>query len=228
MVLFIHEVMKRGCRREGYGTIVAGGANACTLHYVFNDQPLNDGDMVLVDAGGEYNYYSADITRTWPVSGKFTETQKRVYSKLLEAQKDLVAMVKPGLVIKQHMDEAISRLTDIMLDEKLLKGGKSDLIEKQEYRKYFPHGLGHFLGLDVHDAGDYLKNGKSRELEPGMVITVEPGLYVPHDDDTAPEGLRGLGIRIEDDIVVTESGHHVLTYEAPKEIDELEAIIGSA
>ncbi|NQZ02277.1 MAG: aminopeptidase P family protein [Bdellovibrionales bacterium] len=226
--LFIHEVMKRGCGREGYGTIVAGGANACTLHYVFNDQPLNEGEMVLVDAGGEYQYYSADITRTWPISGKFSETQKRVYSKLLEAQKDLVAMVKPGLVIKAHMDEAISRLTDIMLDEKLLKGEKADIIEKQEYRKYFPHGLGHYLGLDVHDAGPYLKGGNSRELEAGMVVTVEPGIYVPHDDDSAPEELRGLGIRIEDDVVVTETGHHVLTYEAPKEVDELESIIGSA
>ncbi|MEM7646753.1 MAG: aminopeptidase P family protein, partial [Pseudomonadota bacterium] len=226
--LFIHEVMKRGCSREGYGTIVAGGANACTLHYVFNDQSLNDGEMVLVDAGGEYNYYSADITRTWPISGKFSEAQKRVYGKMLDAQKALVAMVKPGLVIKEHMDEAISRLTDIMLDEKLLKGEKADIIEKQDYRKYFPHGLGHYLGLDVHDAGAYLNEGKSRALETGMVITVEPGIYVPHDDESAPEELRGLGIRIEDDIVVTDSGHHVLTNEAPKEVDELEAIIGSA
>jgi Xaa-Pro aminopeptidase len=225
---FIFEVMKRGCAREGYGTIVAGGKNACTLHYVFNDEPLHDGDLLLVDAGGEYNYYSADITRTWPVNGKYSDTQKRLYGKMLIAQKELVSMIKPGLTPKDHMDHSISMLVDIMLDEKLLKGDKEDLIEKQSYRKYYPHGLGHFLGLDVHDAGLAVKDGKSRPLEPGMVITCEPGLYIPKDDEEAPAELRGIGIRIEDDVVVTESGHQVLTHEAPKEIDEIESLVGSA
>ena len=185
--------MKRGCAREGYGTIIAGGKNACTLHYVFNDEPLHDGDLLLVDAGGEFNYYSADITRTWPVNGKYSDTQKRLYQKMLGAQKELVAMIKPGLTPKEHMDHSIKLLVDIMLDEKLLKGNKDDIIEKQEYRKYYPHGLGHFLGLDVHDAGAAMKKGKSRPLEAGMVITCEPGLYIPHDDESAPEELRGIG-----------------------------------
>lgn len=226
--LFIYEVMKRGCAREGYGSIVAGGKNACTLHYVFNDEILKDGDLLLVDAGGEYKYYSADITRTWPVNGKFNDAQKRVYQKVLDLQKKMVDVVKPGLVIKDHQQMAIEGLVDIMLDEKLLKGSKEQLIENNDFRKYYPHGLGHFLGMDVHDAGAYEVSGISRFYEEGMGLTVEPGLYVPHDDESAPEELRGMGIRIEDDIVVTASGSDNLTAGAPKEISELEDIVGTS
>lgn len=225
--LFVYEVMKRGCAREGYGSIVAGGKNACTLHYVFNDEPLNSGDLLLVDAGGEYQFYSADITRTWPVSGKFSEPQKRIYKKLLDLQKRMVDMVKPGVILKDHQNSAIEGLVDIMLDEKLLKGDKKQIIEKNEFRKYYPHGLGHFLGMDVHDAGAYEVNAQSRPFEEGMFITVEPGLYIPYNDESAPKELRGIGIRIEDDILVTALGNENLTKEAPKEIEELEGLVGT-
>ncbi len=226
--LFIYEVMRRGCAREGYGSIVAGGKNACTLHYIFNDEVLKEGDLVLVDAGGEYKYYSADITRTWPVSGKFSSAQKRVYQKVLDLQKSLIDVMKPGLVIKDHQQMAIEGLVDIMLDEKLLSGSKEQLIENNDFRKYYPHGLGHFLGMDVHDAGAYEVGGTSRPYEEGMGVTVEPGLYIPHGDESAPAELRGMGIRIEDDIVVTVDGVENLTVAAPKEINELEDLVGSA
>lgn len=225
--LFVYEVMKHGCAREGYGSIVAGGKNACTLHYVFNDEPLNSGDLLLVDAGGEYQFYSADITRTWPVSGKFSAPQRRLYKKLLDLQKRMVEMVKPGVILKDHQNAAIEGLVDIMLDEKLLKGDKKQIIEKNEFRKYYPHGLGHFLGMDVHDAGAYELNSKSRPFEEGMFITVEPGIYIPYNDDSAPAELRGIGIRIEDDILVTANGNENLTIEAPKEIEELEGLVGT-
>lgn len=226
--LFIYEVMKRGCAREGYGSIVAGGKNACTLHYVFNDETLKDGELILVDAGGEYKYYSADITRTWPISGKFSSAQKRVYQKLLNLQKNLIDVIKPGLVIKNHQQMAIEGLVDIMVDEKLLSGPKDQLIENNEFRKYYPHGLGHFLGMDVHDAGAYEIGGSSRPYEEGMGVTVEPGIYIPHNDETAPKELRGMGIRIEDDVIVTVDGVDNLTIGAPKEISELEELVGSA
>jgi Xaa-Pro aminopeptidase len=225
--LFIYEVMKRGCAREGYGSIVAAGKNACTLHYVFNDESLKAGDLLLVDAGGEYNYYSADITRTWPISGKFSEPQKRLYSRVLDLQKRMIEMIRPGLIIKDHQNAAIEGLVDIMLEEKLLKGDKKQIIEKSEFRKYYPHGLGHFLGLDVHDAGAYEIDGKSRPYEAGMFVTVEPGIYIPHDDESAPKELRGIGIRIEDDVLVTDSGVDVLTKDALKEVAELEAAVGT-
>lgn len=225
--LFIYEVMKRGCAREGYGSIVAGGKNACTLHYVFNDEILKDGDLLLVDAGGEYNYYSADITRTWPINGKFSDPQKRIYQKVLDLQKKMVSVIKPGLVIADHQKMAIEGLVDIMIDERLLSGSREQNIESNEFRKYYPHGLGHYLGMDVHDAGAYEISGVSRCYEQGMGITVEPGIYIPHDDQTAPEELRGIGIRIEDDIIVTSEGVDILTKGAPKEISEMEDLVGS-
>ncbi|MCB0408493.1 MAG: aminopeptidase P N-terminal domain-containing protein [Bdellovibrionales bacterium] len=226
--LFIYEIMKHGCAREGYGSIVAGGKNACTLHYIFNDETLRDGDLLLVDAGGEYNYYSADITRAWPVSGKFTPAQKRIYQKVLDLQKSLVASIQPGVILKDHQAKAVEGLTDIMIDEKLLKGNRAELIKENAFRKYYPHGLGHYLGLDVHDAGAYELDGQSRPYEKGMVVTVEPGIYIPHNDETAPMELRGIGIRIEDDILVTNEGIENLTIKTPKEVAELEDLVGSS
>ncbi|MCB0340880.1 MAG: aminopeptidase P N-terminal domain-containing protein [Pseudobdellovibrionaceae bacterium] len=224
--LFIKEIMERGAAREGYGTIVAGGNNATTLHYVFNDQPLKDGEIMLIDAGAEYHYYSGDITRSYPVSGKFNGAQKRVYQKVLDVQKRMVAMVKPGVTLKQLQETARNELIDVMIDEKLLKGSKDQIVEEKSYLAFYPHGVSHWLGMDVHDAGAYEVNGESRQLEPGFCITVEPGLYVPAHLDNVPEELKGIGIRIEDNIVVTEDGHGNLTDRAPKEVDELEAIIG--
>lgn len=224
---FVYEVMKRGAAREGYGTIVAGGASATTLHYVFNDQTLKSGDLMLVDAGGEYDFYTGDITRTYPVSGKFTEPQKRVYQKVLNIQKMIIDMVKPGLRFDELQNATIDSLVEVMLEEGLLKGAKEELIESGEYRKYYPHGVSHWLGMDVHDAGMIEIGGEPRGLEPGMAFTVEPGLYIPFDDQTAPPDLRGIGIRIEDNILVTADGHDNMTAGAVKEVDEMEALIGS-
>lgn len=224
--VFIKEIMERGCAREGYGSILAGGVNATTLHYTFNDQELKDGDMFLIDAGGEYNYYTADITRGYPVNGKFTADQKRVYQKVLDIQKNLVAAVKPGQTREGLQKMTIESLTEVMIDEGLLRGKKADLIENKDYLKYYMHGVSHWLGIDVHDAGATAKNGEPRPIEPGFCLTIEPGLYIPIDDEKAPKALRGFGLRIEDDILVTASGQENLTQACPKEVDELEAIIG--
>lgn len=224
--LFIKAIMERGCAREGYGGIFATGNNATTLHYVFNDQTLKDGDMFLIDAGGEYNYYSADITRTYPVNGKFNTAQKRLYSKMLDLQKSLVAQVKPGVTREGLQERAIDRVTEIMIEEKLLKGDKAKLIAEKAFLKYYMHGIGHWLGLDVHDAGLTQMRGEPRPIEAGFCLTIEPGIYISANQTDVPDELRGVGIRIEDDILVTESGNEVLTASCPKEIDELEAVIG--
>lgn len=221
---FLQQIMQEGCAREGYQGIFAGGAGATTLHYTFNDQTLLDGDLVLVDAGGEYHYYSADITRTFPINRKFSPAQKRIYQKVLDVQKDIIQMVKPGLPLRQLQSAAVEMLTGIMIDEGLLRGSVGDRIADASYRKYYPHGIGHWLGLDVHDAGQTEVQGESRKLEAGMVLTVEPGLYIPPQDSEAPSELRGLGIRIEDDILVQNSGPEILTSLAPKEIDEIEGL----
>jgi Xaa-Pro aminopeptidase len=225
---FVYEIMKRGSAREGYGSIVAGGSNATTLHYVFNDQPLHPNDLVLVDAGGEFDFYTGDITRTYPVSGKFSPTQKRLYSKVLNLQKDLIKMVRPGLPFNQLQEKTIEGLVDVMLDEGLVKGNKKEIIEKGDFRAYYPHGVSHWLGMDVHDAGMTELNGEPRRLEPGMAFTIEPGLYIPAGDQKAPAELRGIGIRIEDNILVTAEGCENMTAAAIKEVDELEGTIGTA
>ncbi|MCB0366094.1 MAG: aminopeptidase P N-terminal domain-containing protein [Bdellovibrionaceae bacterium] len=224
---FVYEIMKRGAAREGYGTIVAGGASATTLHYVFNDQNLRAEDLVLIDAGGEYDFYTGDITRTFPVGGKFSAPQKRIYQKVLDLQKQIIDMVKPGLQFSYLQDRTIDGLVDIMIDEGLVSGKKTEIIEKGDYRAYYPHGVSHWLGMDVHDAGMVEVNGEPRVLEPGMAFTVEPGLYIPVDDPKAPTELRGIGIRIEDNILVTPEGRENMTAGAPKEVDELESLIGT-
>jgi Xaa-Pro aminopeptidase len=216
----------QGADREGYNSIVASGDAATTLHYIFNDQPCKEGDLLLIDAGAEYQYYTGDITRTFPVSGKFTPVQKRVYQMVLDLQKQLIADVKPGNLFRSMQERTVEYLTDAMIDLKLLSGTRSELIEKLAYKKYYPHGVGHWLGLDVHDTGLHLLNGEPRRLEPGMAFTIEPGIYIPQDDLSAPEELRGIGIRIEDNVVVTATGCENLTVAAPKEIDDLEALIG--
>lgn len=223
---FLRAMMIRGAAREGYGAIVATGGNGTTLHYVFNDAQTKDGDMLLIDAGAEYNYFSGDITRTYPVNGKFSSAQKRVYGKVLAIQKGLIEMVKPGVTRDEIQKRTIDQLTTVMIEEGLLKGNKADLIEKKAYLKYYMHGVGHWLGMDVHDAGVTEINGEPRPLEEGFVLTIEPGLYVPSNDEEAPSELRGMAIRIEDNILVTKDGHENMTIMCPKEIDELEAIIG--
>lgn len=226
---FLYQIMKSGAARVGYNSIVAGGANACTLHYVFNDQPLKDGDLLLVDAGGEYNYFTSDITRTYPVNGRFTKAQAEIYQAVLDVQKKVIAAVRPGLPFNDLQDLGTQLLTEAMLELGLLTGRKEDIIAANLQKKYYPHGIGHFLGMDVHDAGLYLdRKGKRREIEPGMVFTVEPGIYIPWNDESAAEKYRGIGVRIEDNILVTNGGIDILTKDCPKEIADIEKVMARA
>ena len=207
----------------GYNSIVAGGANACVLHYITNREELRDGDLLLIDAGAEFQYYTVDITRTFPVNGTFSEPQRRVYQWVLDAQLAAIDEARPGRPYKAMHDAAVRILTEGMLDLGLLEGEIDTLIEEEAFKKYYMHGTGHWLGLDVHDVGVYARHGESRLLEPGMLVTVEPGLYIAADDEDAPEELRGIGIRIEDDVLVTDGDPDVLTGAAPKTIEDVEA-----
>jgi Xaa-Pro aminopeptidase len=214
---------KRGGAGPGYATIVGAGENATILHYIENRCAIADGDLVLVDAGCEYDHYTADITRTWPANGRFTPPQRRIYELVLETQKSAIAMVKPGATLEEIHDHCVRKLTEGMIDLGLLAGTADERIEDKTFRKFYMHGTSHWLGLDVHDVGAYTRDGKARPLEPGMVITVEPGLYIASDAPDVPAELRGIGVRIEDDVVVTATGHDVLTAACPKEIEALEA-----
>ncbi len=221
-----HHFYSHGAAREGYNYIVASGHAATTLHYNFNDQVCKDGDLLLIDAGAEYNYFTGDITRTFPVNGKFTDEQARVYQAVLDVQKKIMDFVKPGIVFKEMHDMATSLLTDAMLELGLLSGRKDDLIEALQHKKYYPHGVGHWLGMDVHDAGLYYRKGEPRPLEPGMCFTIEPGLYIPADDTSVPSKYRGIGVRIEDNVVVTSHGCDNMTVSVPKEIADIEKVVG--
>ena len=223
--LFISEIMKRGATREAYTGIFASGQNACTLHYIKNNRVMQDGELFLVDAGGEYNHYSSDITRTFPVNGKFSKDQKRIYTKLLSAQKKLINLLKPGIFFQDIQKKAISLLSEIMHEEGLLSLSSKNIIEKKEYKKYFPHFIGHPLGLDAHDS--FLFKTKNFPLSENCVLTIEPGLYLPASDLTLRPELRGMGIRIEDDILITSKEPVVLSRSVPKEIEEIEEIVGS-
>jgi Xaa-Pro aminopeptidase len=215
---------KGGSTGAAYGNIVAGGENACILHYVTNDQPLADGDLLLVDAGAEWEYYASDVTRTFPVNGRFSDTQRALYEVVLAAQRAGIATIRPGANAPEVHRAALEVLVDGLLDLGLLEGDRAAVIEEGAYQRFFMHKTGHWLGLDVHDCGAYFDSGEPRPFEPGMVQTVEPGLYVAPDDETVDERWRGIGIRIEDDVVVTESGHEVLTAGVPTAIDEVEAV----
>nr|BFD65226.1 Xaa-Pro aminopeptidase [Bdellovibrio sp. HAGR004] len=223
-----HNFYMRGSAREGYNYIVASGNAATTLHYNFNDQVCQDGDLLLIDAGAEFNYYTGDITRTYPVNGKFTDEQARVYEGVLKVQKQICDFVKPGIVFKDLHDMGTSLLTDLMLDLGLLSGRKDDLIQALAQKKYYPHGIGHWLGMDVHDAGLYFKKGEPRPIEANMCFTIEPGIYIPADDTSAPQKYRGIGIRIEDNLRVTSTGSENMTSSVPKEIADIEKVVGKA
>lgn len=225
--VLIHAMMRRGSSREAYNSIVASGNSATTLHYVFNDQTCKNGDLLLIDAAAEYNYYASDITRTFPVNGRFSEVQKALYKEVLRIQKFLIEQVRPGVSFRFMRGEAVCQMAQLMLDLGLFTGTLETLVSSEGYKRYYPHGVGHWLGMDVHDVGTYYMDGDSRVLEPGMVFTVEPGLYIPADDGKAPTEYLGIGIRIEDNILVTEEGHRVLTAKAPKEIHDLEGIVGT-
>ncbi len=223
--ILFNEFFSRNAHREGYFSIIAAGSNATILHYRDNNSASKDGDLLLIDAGAEKNYFTADITRTYPMNGKFSAAQKDVYSRVLKVQTHLISMVKPGLRYEELQEVARRLLTQELLEMGFLKGTVEQNIQSMAYRKYYPHNIGHLLGMDVHDVGLYKINGQSRLLEAGMVITVEPGLYIPVDDDTVPKEYRGIGVRIEDDVLVTSAGHEVMTILAPKDINEIEAVM---
>ena len=219
----LHEFNRHCARFPSYNSIVAGGNNACILHYTENDRPLNDGDLVLIDAGCEFAMYAGDITRTFPVNGKFSQPQREIYELVLKAQKRAIELLIPGNSIKQANDEVICIKTQGLVDLGILKGDVDTLIEQQAYRQFYMHGLGHWLGLDVHDVGSYGQD-KQRILEIGMVITVEPGIYISEDADV-PEQYKGIGVRIEDNLLMTEYGNKILTAAAPKEIADIENLM---
>mgnify|MGYP000538220768 FL=1 len=224
----LHTFTRHGCQAPAYGSIVGSGANACILHYGENDRCMQDGDLVLIDAGGELDHYAADITRTFPVNGRFSAPQKDLYEVVLAAQLAAIASVRPGASWQAPHDAAVRVLTQGLVDHGLLQGSVDGLIESNAFRRFYMHRTGHWLGMDVHDVGDYQLDGQWRPLVDGMVLTVEPGLYVSPDDETVAAHWRGIGIRIEDDVAVTAQGHHVLSAQAPKAVAEIEALVGSA
>ena len=213
-----------GGRGWGYYPIVAAGENATVLHYNDNCAKVRDGDLVLIDAGAESDLYTADVTRTWPASGRFTAPQRAAYQLVLDAADACIAATKPGVTIDGLHDQAVRILTEGMVGLGLLKGDADALIKESAFRRYYMHRTSHWLGLDVHDVGNYrTPDGQPRPLEPGMVFTIEPGLYIAADDDRAPPEFRGIGIRIEDDILVTPQGHESLTREIPRTVADVEA-----
>jgi len=218
----------QGASGVAYNSIIGGGENATILHYVENNRPLKDGDLLLVDAGAEYNGYAADITRTFPVNGRYSKAQREVYDVVLDVQIQCIEATKTGNTVKGRNELSIELLTEGMKKLGLLKGKTKDLIKKKSYMKYYMHGVGHYLGMDVHDAGRYFTDQtakNSRPFAPGMVLTVEPGLYIPPDDKSASSKYRGIGIRIEDDVLVTSEGNLNLTSKVPKGADEIEALM---
>ena len=214
-----------GARRNGYQCIVGSGPNACILHYRENTRRMEDGDLLLVDAGAEYGYYTGDITRTYPVNGKFSPEQKAVYEVVLDVQKRAILQARAGNTITAVHEFTLRALTEGMLSLDLLTGGLEENLEKENYQKYYMHRTSHWLGMDVHDAGRYKSADGWRVLEPGMVLTIEPGLYIsPQDEHTR---FAGIGVRIEDDVLVTAAGPQVLSAACPKEAAQLEEIVGS-
>lgn len=216
---------KNGAAAPAYSSIVGGGANATVLHYINNDATLRDGDLLLVDAGAEYLGYASDITRTFPINGRFTRAQREIYDLVLEAQLACIEMARPGTRMEDIHKRSVEVLTAGMIRLGLLKGDPEELIKEEKYKQFYMHTVGHFLGMDVHDVGRYHIDGESRRLEPGMIITVEPGLYIAQETKEIPEKYLGIGVRIEDDVLVTENGPRVLSSKAPKQPEEIEELM---
>lgn len=221
----VYEFIRNGCRSVAYDPIVGGGENACILHYTSNNKPLCSGDLVLIDAGGEYGYYAADITRTFPINGQFSPEQKSIYELVLKAQRAGIAAIKPGLAWNAVQQIIVRILTEGLCELGLLQGSLDELIAQEAYKPFYMHNSGHWLGLDVHDAGSYKINGEWRPLQAGMVLTVEPGLYISENTPGVDKRWWNIGVRIEDDVLVTQTGHDVLTAALPVEIDEIEALM---
>ncbi len=216
---------RNGSPRAGYPPIVASGANATVLHYVTNNRRVEEGDLLLIDAGTEYGYFTGDITRTYPVGGSFTQDQAAVYQIVLDAQMEAIKAVRPGATFIEPHDRAVRVLTEGMVRLGLLEGEVDKLIEEESYKKFYMHRTSHWLGMDVHDAGPYKVADEWRRLEPGMVLTIEPGLYIAEDLTDVDPRYRGIGVRIEDDVLVTADGNEVLSARVPKTIDEIEGLM---
>src|SRR5438067_6217712 len=220
----LHEFRRNGAQFPAYSPIVAAGAHSCVLHYIANDARMSDGDLLLIDAGCEVDGYASDITRTFPVNGHFSGPQRAVYDLVLDAQRAAIDKVRAGNGWNEPHDAAVRLLAQGMLDLKLLSGSLDEVLEKETYKRFYMHRTGHWLGLDVHDAGEYKRQGNWRRLAPGMALTVEPGLYIRAADDV-PARLRDIGVRIEDDVVVSVGECEVITAEAPKLVDDIEALM---
>jgi len=223
-----HEFIRNGARAAAYPSIVGSGANGCILHYTDNQDEINEGDLILIDAGAEYQGYASDITRTIPASGKYTTAQRKVYDLVLSAQLAALKQVKPGNHWIDPHNAAVRVLTEGMVELGILKGDPEELIKDQDYTKYYMHRTGHWIGMDVHDVGDYKLDGEWRMLEPGMVMTIEPGLYLPAGMRGLPKKWWNIGIRIEDDVLVTKYGNDILSKDAPKTSDEIEELMANA
>ena len=221
------EYRRLGSPRDGFPSIVAAGANACTLHYTANRAEMAGNELLLVDTGAEVDFYGADVTRTYPVDGRFRAAARDVYELVLEAQEQATALIAPGMRFHDVHDKAAEVLTQGLVDLGVLSGELSDLIEQRAFGPFFMHGTSHWLGMDVHDVGRYREGEQSVELRPGMVLTVEPGLYFAPGIRGVPRRLRGIGVRIEDDVLVTRDGYRVLSGAIPKQPDDIEAIVGS-
>ncbi len=216
---------QRGAAGPAYTSIVGGGPNATVLHYINNDAELRDGDLLLIDAGAEYKGYASDITRTFPVNGRYTKAQREIYDLVLKAQMSCVEMVRPGVTHDQLKQHSIQVLTEGMVELGLLKGEPEDLIKEKKHEQFYMHGLGHMIGIDVHDVGRYYFGEESRALEPGVVMTVEPGIYISPATKDIPEQYLGIGVRIEDDVLCTNNGPRILTSKVPKQAEEIEALM---
>ncbi len=223
----IERVFRQHDAEPAYGSIVGAGANACVLHYRANNAQAKDGDLVLIDAGAEYRGYASDITRTFPVSGRFAREQRALHDLVDAAQAAALAQARPGMPYEAGHAAAVETLTEGLLALGLLKGKLEKNIADGSYKRFYRHKTGHWLGLDVHDVGDYRLDGESRLLEPGMVFTIEPGLYIGADDTSVNAKWRGIGIRIEDDVLITRDGHHVLTEKLARSAEEIEALMAS-
>jgi len=216
---------ERGASAPAYTSIVGAGPNATVLHYINNDGELHDGDLLLIDAGAEYQGYASDITRTFPISGRFSKAQREIYDLVLKAQMECVEMVRPGVTHDQLKQHSVEVLTEGMVELGLLQGNPAELIKEKKHEQFYMHGLGHMLGIDVHDVGRYYYGQESRALQPGVVMTVEPGLYISLATKDIPEQYLGIGVRIEDDVLCTVNGPRVLTNKVPKQAEEIEELM---
>ena len=222
---YLYAFNKNGARSPAYNSIVGGGNNSCILHYVENNAELQDGDLVLVDAGCEYQYYASDVTRTFPVNGKFSPEQREIYSIVLEAHKQSMEQAKPGNKWNLMHEKSVEVIVEGLLSIGLLQGSRDEIIDKGEYSKFYMHRIGHWLGMDVHDVGSYKQDGDWRPLEAGMVMTVEPGIYILDSMEGVDDKWKGIGVRIEDDIAITDSGFEILTPDVPRTIEEVEQTV---